>query len=224
LDQQFQHINHKFIDTLSDGVYSIALTLLGLNVVELVTKISKSNDINAAMLNNWPTFFAYTLGFIVLFSTWYAYHAQTQYVDGTDAWIVWQHGISMAWVALMPFGVALLAQSLNGPNRKWGVFYFGICLFGTYWTTLILFALRKFNWPVTYKSSLPITPEQMLKATKVFITTTALIGLVLVAISLAFPWIALIGYGCFIASNFAPVAMLNYTGRALKMLPQTKRI
>ncbi len=78
MDQQFQHINHKFIDTLSDGVYSIALTLLGLNVVELVTQISKSNDINAAVLDNWPTFFAYTLGFIVLFSTWYAYHAQTQ--------------------------------------------------------------------------------------------------------------------------------------------------
>ena len=66
------------------------------------------------------------------FSTWYAYHVGSQYVEDTDAWIVWQHGINMAWVALMPFGVIFFAESLNGPNRKWGVFYFGIWLFGNY--------------------------------------------------------------------------------------------
>jgi uncharacterized membrane protein len=219
LDQQYQNISHKFIDTLSDGVYSIALTLLGLNVVSLIPEITNSKDINAAILDNWPTFFAYTLGFVVLFSTWYAYHAQTQYVEGTDAWIVWQHGISMAWVALMPFGVALLAESVNGPNRKWGVFYFGICLFGSYWCTVVMLAIRKFHWPMTFKDSLPITPEQMIKATKLFITTTAVIGFLLVGTSLVFPWVALIGYGCFIASNFAPVAVLNYFGRKTKMLP-----
>ena len=218
MDRQFQNISHKFIDTLSDGVYSIALTLLGLNVVELIPEISKSSDINAAFIDNWPTFFAYALGFVVLFSLWYTYHAHVQYVEGTDAWIVWQHGISMAWVALMPFGVAILAQNLNGPNRKWGVFYFGVCLFGNYWTTLILFASRKFNWPMNYTDSLPITPEQMMKATKALISITAIVGFILVAVALAFPWAALIGYGCFIASNFAPVPLMNYFGRKTKML------
>jgi hypothetical protein len=46
----------------------IALTLLGLDVVGLVHGISKSEDFNATLFENWPTFLAYVLGFFVLFS------------------------------------------------------------------------------------------------------------------------------------------------------------
>ena len=209
MEKQFKHISHKFIDSLSDGVFSIALTLLGLNVVELVPEISKSEDFNGAILDNWPTLFSYLLGFVVLFSTWYQYHATSQYTEGTNAWIVWQHGLAMAWVALMPFGVALLAQNLDTPNRKWGVFYFGICLFGNYWTTMILGAFTKFEWPVTWTEDLPTSPEIFRKAAPFFMATTAVIGLVLVSLSLAFPWAALIGYGLFVSTNVAPVRTLN---------------
>jgi uncharacterized membrane protein len=209
MNQPFRHIDHKFIDSLSDGVFSIALTLLGLNVVALVPGITHSKNINSALIDQWPTFFAYLLGFIVLFSTWYSYHATVQYVEGTDAWTVWQHGITMAWVALMPFGVAFLAESLNTSNRKWGIFYFGVCLFGNYWTSLILFAVRRFRWKLTFNDTLPISPEQMLLATKLFFGVNALLGSILVPLSLKFPWLALVGYGIFVASNIAPVAILN---------------
>ena len=67
MDNQFKHISHKFIDSLSDGVFSIAITLLGLNVVELVPEISKSENMNTAIMENWPTFLSYLLGFVVLF-------------------------------------------------------------------------------------------------------------------------------------------------------------
>lgn len=146
MDKQFQHISHKFIDSLSDGVFSIALTLLGLNVVELVPEISKSENVNTAIIENWPTFLSYLLGFVVLFSTWYQYHASSQYVEGTTAWIIWQHGLAMAWVALMPFGV------------------------------------------------------------------------ILISLSLYFPWVALIGYSIFVASNVAPVRTLNRVKPMLEKL------
>ena len=42
MEKKFKDISHHFIDTLSDGVFSIALTLLGLNVVEMVPEVSKS--------------------------------------------------------------------------------------------------------------------------------------------------------------------------------------
>ena len=119
-----KNISHKFIDSLSDGAFSIALTLLGLDVLSLAHGISKSEDFNAAMLEHWPTFFAYALGFFLLFSWWYQYHVTSQYVVGTNATIVWNHGITMAWVALMPFAAALLAKlarsiwdgTLRGPE------------------------------------------------------------------------------------------------------------
>ena len=134
--KQMKHISHKLIDTLSDGVFSIALTLLGLDVVGLVHKFSESDDFNGAMLDHWPTFIAYVLGFVVLFTQWYVYHVTCQYVVGSTAMIVWNHGLTMAWVALMPFGVAILAENLNTTNMKWGVFYFWYL---TLWSVLVWF-------------------------------------------------------------------------------------
>ena len=96
MEQKIKHISHKLIDSLSDGVFSIALTLLGLDVVALVPKISESEDFNAELFHHWPTFLAYAVGFVVLFSWWYQYHVTGQYVVGTTAMTVWNHGLTMA--------------------------------------------------------------------------------------------------------------------------------
>ena len=174
-------------------------------------------------MENWPTFLSYLLGFVVLFSTWYQYHAGSQYVEGTTAWIVWQHGFAMAWVALMPFGVALLAHNLNSPNRKWAIFYFGVCLFGNYWTTLIFMAFISFNFNVSYNELLPIPEEVMRKATPIFFGFTGLFGLILVITSLFYPWVALAGYVAYVASNVSPVGTLNRVKPMLEKMVGAKR-
>lgn len=204
-----KHISHKLIDSLSDGVFAVALTLLGFDVVSLVPGFTKSDDLNAAIAEEWPTFLAYILGFVVLISMWYFYHMGSQYVEGTNAWVVWNHGITMLWVSMMPFGVSLLASTLDSPNRKWGVFYFGICLFGTYWFTFLQMATRKFNIPVNFTNDLPIRPETMRKIMVLSISGTAVLGLVLVLISLMNPWLALGGYSLFIVTNMNPVRTFN---------------
>lgn len=209
MDLKFKNISHKLIDSLSDGVYSIALTLLGLSVVELVPEISHSEGINTALREHWPTLFSYALGFVVLFSSWYQYHVISQYTKNTNAWIVWNHGLSLAWVALLPFGVAMLAQNLNTAERDWAVFYFGICLFGTVWTNWIFFACVKFKVPIEYTEDLPLTPEEMKRATTIFLSVAVVMGLVLVPISLAYPWVALAGYGVYVGSSVRPIASFN---------------
>jgi uncharacterized membrane protein len=40
MEFKIKDISHKFIDSLSDGVFSIALTLLGLDVLSLAHGIS----------------------------------------------------------------------------------------------------------------------------------------------------------------------------------------
>ena len=215
MTKQIKHISHKLIDTLSDGVFSIALTLLGLDVVGLVHKISESEDFNGAMFENWPTFLAYILGFVVLFSWWYQYHVTSQYVVGTNAMIVWNHGITMAWVALMPFGVALLAENISTHNMKWGVFYFGICLFGQYWTAFtqrLLVTIFKgdasINWTEDFFMT-EMSKKDQNKALLIFLGFPGALGLILVSICLFNPWIALIGYTIYIFTSLNPVKILN---------------
>jgi uncharacterized membrane protein len=215
MPKQIKHISHKLIDTLSDGVFSIALTLLGLDVVGLVHEISESEDFNHALFENWPTFLAYVLGFVVLFSWWYQYHVTSQYVVGTTAMIVWNHGLTMAWVALMPFGVALLAENLNTPNMKWGVFYFGICLFGQYWTITIqrlVVGIFKGDTSITWTEDFFLadkSKEDQNKALIIFNGFPAVLGLFLVSICLVNPWIALSGYGLYVLTTINPVKNLN---------------
>jgi len=204
-----KHISHKLIDSLSDGVFAVALTLLGFDVVSLVPGLTKSEDLNAEISREWPTFLAYILGFVVLISMWYFYHMGSQYVEGTNAWVVWNHAITMLWVSMMPFGVSLLASTLDSPNRKWGVFYFGMCLFGTYWFTFIQMATRKFKIPVNFTNDLPLRPETMRKIMVLTISGSAALGLVLVLISLMNPWLALAGYSLFIVTNMNPVRTFN---------------
>ena len=224
MEMKLKNISHKLIDTLSDGVFSIALTLLGLDVVGLVHKISESEDFNTTMFEHWPTFLAYVLGFFVLFSWWYQYHVTSQYVVGTNATIVWNHGLTMAWVALMPFGVALLAENLNKPNMKWGVFYFGICLFGQYWTAIIqrgLVTIFKGDTSITWTEDFFLTGKSEVyinKALLIFNGFPAVLGIILVSICLLNAWIALAGYMFYIFTSMTPVRSLN------KILPTMARM
>ena len=212
---QIKHISHKLIDTLSDGVFSIALTLLGLDVLSLAHGISKSEDFNGAMFEHWPTFFAYALSFFVLFSWWYQYHVTSQYVVGTSTFIVWNHGLTLAWVALMPFGAAILAENLNTPNMKWGVFYFGICLFGQSFTTTTQFLIVKLfkgNTTFTFTEDFVLSTfseQARFKFLLLFNAIPAVIGSIFISVSLLNAWVALAGYGLYILTLGNPVKNLN---------------
>ena len=215
MEFKVKDISHKFIDSLSDGVFSIALTLLGLDVLSLAHGISKSEDFNGAMFEHWPTFFAYALGFVVLFSWWYQYHVTSQYVVGTTATVVWNHGITMAWVALMPFAAALLAENINKPNMKWAVFYFGICLFGQSFTLTIQFLLVKLfkgNTTISFTEDFILSSaseQARFKFLLLFNAVPALLGSILISISLLNAWIALAGYGLYIFTLVTPVRNLS---------------
>jgi uncharacterized membrane protein len=215
MEQKIKHISHKLIDSLSDGVFSIALTLLGLDVVALVPKISESEDFNAELFHHWPTFLAYAVGFVVLFSWWYQYHVTGQYVVGTTAMTVWNHGLTMAWVALMPFGVALLAENLNTPNMEWGVFYFGVCLFGSAWTLIIqriVVQIFKGDTSVTFTDDFVLAGfphKEQQKFLIIFQAIPAVGGIVLVSLSFINPWLALAGYMLHILSLGNPVNSLS---------------
>jgi uncharacterized membrane protein len=215
MEMHVKHISHKFIDSLSDGVFAIALTLLGLDVLSIVHKISESEDLNTSLLGHWPTFLAYSFGFFTLFSWWYEYHVTSQYVVGTNGFIVWNHGIVLAWVALIPFGAALLAENLNTPNMNWGVFYFGICLFGQYWSILlqtlvakIIKADRTFTWADDFILSKFPASEQR-KNLLIFQAIPAVIGLITVSLSLINPWIALAGMMLYVVATANPVKSIN---------------
>ena len=115
----------------------------------------------------------------------------------------------------MPFGAAILAENLNTPNMKWGVFYFGICLFGQYWTASIqriILLMIKGDITINFTEDFILTGksrEYQNKALLLFNGFPALLGIVLVAICLFNSWVALAGYVFYIFTLTNPVKSLN---------------
>jgi hypothetical protein len=115
----------------------------------------------------------------------------------------------------MPFAAALLAENLNKPNMKWAVFYFGVCLFGQSFmiTTQFLFAkLFRANTTFTFTEDFPLSAfsaEARFKFLLLFNAIPALLGSILISVSLLNAWVALTGYSLYILALGNPVRNLN---------------
>lgn len=222
MTKSIKDISHKAIDTLSDGVFSIALTLLGIDVVALVPKLTHSGDVLGSLIEHLPTFLAFFLGFVVLFSWWYSYHVSGQYVVGTNVQIVWIHGFTMLWVALMPFAVAMLAETLNTDDRKWGILFFTICLFGQYWTTILVSIsgmITRGTLDVTWTDDFPLDQKALKKYLVVMNSVFAFIGIITAIISMIYPWVALGICGLVILNSINPVGSMT---RMIRQSVKTK--
>ena len=207
MNNRLKDISHKLIDSLSDGIFAIALTLLGLEVVSLVPEISRSEDVLHSLQEHLPVFSSFLLGFVVLFSWWYSYHATSQYVLNTTVVIVWSHGFTLMWVTLMPFAIAMLAQTVDTPNLKWGVFFLSICLHGQYWTNLIVGGLGmifKVDGLPRFAEDFPLDKEQVQKW--IFLSTIVFSvgGILVTTLSLFYPLVSLGLCGLLILSTFNP--------------------
>lgn len=223
MNKSIKNISHKNIDTLSDGVFSIALTLLGIEVVALVPELTHSGDVLTALVEHLPTFLGFFIGFVVLFSWWYEYHVSGQYVVGTNVMIVWVHGFTLLWVALMPFAVAMLAETLNTDDFKWGMLFFTICLFGQYWTKILVSIpgmLTKGKLDVTWTEDFPLDPKQLQKYLVIFNSIFALLGIITVIVSMVYPWVALGICGLVILNSINPVASMD---RMIRQMGKTKK-
>ena len=214
---KFLHIDHSRIDTLSDGVYAIALTLLGFDLIGSVKKASEAENLTVGLAEQWPTYFSFFLGFFVLYATWYQYHARSQFAGRPHALVVWQHGLSMMIATLIPFGCALLAENINTQNMSWAVLCFGLIIFVESPVQLLFFiiSMRRGHVPVTEDS--PFTGETYARMGAFLAAASTLFGTVAVSASIVSPWLALALYGLFLATKVNPVGSFN------RMIPRLNK-
>lgn len=215
--KRFTDIEHSRIDTLSDGIFAIALTLLGFDLIGAIKTATEAENLNEALLHEWPVFFSFVMGFFVLYAIWYQYHVQSQFAGRPHSLMVWSHGFGFMVATLVPAGSALLGESINTPNMNWAVFYFGILIF-IEGPIGLLFMLGMRNKPMTVTADSPFTGPVFMKMGAYLWALTTVLGLVSVAISLFFPWIALALYAFYLFTKVNPVTSFN------QLLPRLNRI
>jgi uncharacterized membrane protein len=99
------------LQSLSDGVFSIVMTLLVLELISTeVTGAGSAAELHQALLGLWPKALSYAISFTVAGVFWVAQHADLHRLTHTDDRYLWLSMFFLFWISLLPFSAALLGE------------------------------------------------------------------------------------------------------------------
>ena len=105
-------LNKQRLESLTDGVFAIAMTLLVLDLK--IPKISRdliaSGSLTHVLFNLWPKFLSYLTSFAILGLYWIAHHGYSHFVKRSDRWYLWLNLLFLMFIGLIPFSTALLGD------------------------------------------------------------------------------------------------------------------
>jgi uncharacterized membrane protein len=176
------------IETFSDGVFCIAVTLLSIEIgVELHGDIS-NRGLQEALVHKWPICLAYVISFINVLLAWIGHHGLFRMFRQSDGTIMLINGLLLMLVALVPFPTKTLGEFLLTNALQTAVIFY------TGYFVLVSLAFRLLWYAASRKKELlvqDITDKQIKQTTR-----NENIGLICntIIFSVAFinPWAALI--------------------------------
>jgi len=112
------------IETLADGIFAIAMTLLVLELhVPSLSPVTSPGELALALLHAWPKFVSYAGGFVILGILWIGHHNHFHYIRRADRAFLWINIGYLMCVGFLPFCTALLGSFIW--NRTAVVVYGG---------------------------------------------------------------------------------------------------
>jgi uncharacterized membrane protein len=175
------------LETFSDGVFCIAVTLLSLEVgVEL-----KGNDSNEGLMHSliekWPICLAYVISFINVLLAWIGHHDLFRNLRKTNNAIMVINGLLLMIVALVPFPTKTLGLFLQTPALKTAVVFY------TGYFVIISLAFRLLWWAACRRPEIlvrELTKERILQINKSE-NTGLICNIVIMGVAFASPLAAL---------------------------------
>jgi uncharacterized membrane protein len=110
-------VNTERIETFSDGVFAIAITLL---VLEIAVPHPRGDRLAHALAAQWPAYLAYAVSFFIIGIIWVNHHAVFTALDRADRTLLMLNLLLLAWVALIPWPTSLIATYMRdgGPDER----------------------------------------------------------------------------------------------------------
>lgn len=110
------------LESFSDGVFAVAITLLVLSIHLPSDKIPEAK-LWGEICALWPNFFAYVLSFVIIGAFWVGHHRLFAVVRRHDAGLVWLNMLFLMLIVFIPFPTSLLSE--YGDTRTAVIFYAG---------------------------------------------------------------------------------------------------
>ncbi|BDZ67341.1 TMEM175 family protein [Methanobacterium ferruginis] len=178
-------INVKRIETLVDGIFAIAMTLLvlGITVPSIVNPTEA--DLYRALYDLLPNFYSYFISFVLLAVFWRINHTQFNRIKNADNTLLWIMIFWLLFVALVPFSAFFVGEYGNFQISN---IFFDLNLFAI---GFLLFL----NWHHALNSGL--VDESKIEVGKSSLKITLMLPAIsLIALGLTFlPFLKVYGYG-----------------------------
>jgi uncharacterized membrane protein len=95
------------LETLEDGIFAIAMTLLVLNL-KVPSKLDDS--LMMAILQIWPNLVTFFGSFLLLGVFWFGHRAALDYIKHADHVFHWLNILLLMFVSILPFSASLIAK------------------------------------------------------------------------------------------------------------------
>jgi TMEM175 potassium channel family protein len=99
------------LESFSDGVIAVAITLLVLDIT--VPSPAHAATLGHALANNWPNYVAYVISFITIGIIWINHHAMISRLSQADHSILMLNLLLLMSIGVLPFATALMSAYLR---------------------------------------------------------------------------------------------------------------
>ncbi|MEP7289171.1 MAG: TMEM175 family protein [Chloroflexota bacterium] len=146
------------IEAFSDGVFSIAVTLLVLDIkVPHSSELPDGVSLFTALLQQWPVYVAYVGSFATILIMWANHHNLFKQIKRSNHGLLLVNGFLLLVVTVVPFPTSLLAEYIRHPQENVAMMIYA----GTFTLISVLFNLL---WWYTARSGLLVNDGDTVQA------------------------------------------------------------
>jgi uncharacterized membrane protein len=134
-------------EALNHGVFAIAITLLVLDIhVPSHEAATDGRALAQALIDEWPRYFAYVLGFLYIGEYWLASNRTGHFLRGADHGFLVLGMLTLMGISSVPFVTSLLAEYITADNGRDQV---AAAVFNGWMLAISLVANALLHWATT---------------------------------------------------------------------------
>lgn len=176
------------IETFSDGVFCIAVTLLSLEISVEVKQGMTNKGLTHELFSLWPICVAYVISFVNVLLAWIGHHGLFKHLHNTDNGVMMSNGLLLLLVAMVPFPTKTLGLFLQtGAFQTAVIFYTG-------YFVLISLAFRLLWYTASRNRTLLLnkTTDLQVKSITRNENTGLICNTIIMLVAFVNPWLSLI--------------------------------
>ena len=173
------------LEALGDGIFSVAMTILVIEIVIPKVTGNSWNDFRQALKQSWTGLLCYVISFVVLGIMWFGHRMMFEYIGKTNRYFIFLGVLFYLVVCLVPFSTSFLAKN----TLQW----YAIMIYGINLSLCNLTLYAQWSYGINRESLLhrEIPDEVRKEATFLFLLSPVVYAIA-VGISFFFPIVSIV--------------------------------